>query len=922
MRTKIITVLFVHFLVFGFAQENKDLISLSFENAKRIDVIHTLEEKTNYTFYFVEEWLDQNVISGSFRNAALSDVLGFIFEKTNLNYFILNSKSIILTQNRVVYSELPPNFFGKKEISVDEEKHSPVVNKPIFYSKNSSSREIETETSIIGKENVLDKRKMFTVSGYVTDSKSENTISDVLIFVQNAGSGTVSNGLGYYEISIPKGENELVISSMGFKEIQKKIIAYNDGVLNIAMTENIEELDEVILDGNQNSNVEEAEMGANEISSEETKNIPMVMGERNILKVATTLPGITTAGEGSGGFNVRGGKTDQNLILLDDAVLYNPAHFFGIFQALNPFTTKSIKIYKGSVPAQFGGRLSSVFDITTKDANLKEFQGEASIGPVTNNVALEIPLKENKTAVMLGGRSSYSDWILKSLNEKSLENSKASFFDLVAKFNTKIDNTSEIRGTAYYSKDDFSITSDSMYTYSNRLFSVNWLKKINEKNIGSFSIFNSHYKYNIDYEGVGNSNFAFYYDINEIGLKLNIDYLSSKQHKINYGVSSKKYIVSPGNIDPLGESSDIASLHIAKEQGMESAIYLTDNYEINDKWLVSMGLRYSMFQALGSASPRVYQNNMPKNEETIIDTLSFGKNKIVKNYGGLETRLSGRYLLNKKVSLKMGYNSMYQYVHTLTNNTTMSPIDIWKLSDYNVKPQQSEQIALGIFKNIEGNTYEVSIEGYYKKSKNIPDFKTGAQLLLNENVETEILQGEGKSYGVELLVRKNQGKLNGWIGYTYSRSFLKLDSDFEEEEVNKGDYFPSNYDKPHNLSIVSNLKLTRRFSLSANFEYQTGRPITYPIGNFEYQGSTYTVYSDRNKYRIPDYYRLDLSFNVEGNHKLKKPGHGYWNFSIYNVLGRNNPYAVFFVTKDGDVKAYKSSIFSIPIPTISYNIKF
>src|SRR5690606_36819612 len=323
----------------------------------------------------------------------------------------------------------------------------------------------------------------------------------------------------------------------------------------------------------------------------------------------------------------------------------------------------------------------------------------------------------------------------------------------------------------------------------------------------------------------------------------------------------------------------------------------------------------------GPSEQRIYEDNVPKSEGSLVTTQDYDKNEVIKTYGGPEVRVSARYFLMPDLSIKASYNNAYQYIHTLSNNTTSSPIDTWKLSDYNIKPARGTQYSLGLYKNFEENTYEVSLEGYYKRSQDILDFKVGAQLLLNETIETEVLQGEGEAYGVELLLRKS-GRLNGWIGYTYSRSFIKMDSPYAEERVNNGKYFPSNYDKPHDVSIVANYKFTRRYSISANFVYQTGRPVTYPVGRYTYNNAEYVFYSDRNAFRIPDYYRLDLGFNIEGSHKITQFVHSFWNFSIYDVLGRNNPYSVYFVTTDGEVKAYKTSIFSVPVPTITYNFKF
>ncbi|MBT8272463.1 MAG: TonB-dependent receptor plug domain-containing protein, partial [Bacteroidia bacterium] len=652
------------------------------------------------------------------------------------------------------------------------------------------------------------------------------------------------------------------------------------------------------------------------------KNIPLVLGERDILKVATTLPGISTAGEGSNGYNVRGGKTDQNLIILDNAAIYNPSHFFGIFSAINPFTTGKVDIYKGNIPAEYGGRLSSVFDITTKDADTNAFKGEASIGPVTSNLIVEIPVVEGESGLMLGGRSTYSGWILRALDEESLRNSEASFFDVIGKYNHKINDNNTIKATGYYSKDKFSITSDSIYGYSNRLVSVGWDHKFNDDLRSSVTLTNSEYQFDIAYDGDFNTDFDLNYKNNETELKLKFDQILNDDIALTYGLASKLYAIHPGNFDPLNSDSDLVPIAIRKERGLESAAFVSGSFEVNDELAFDAGLRYSLFGFLGEGVQRIYEPGMPKSEATLIETLEFGNNEFIETFDGIEARLSARYYLTEDFSVKASYNNTYQYIHTLSTNTTVSPTDTWKLSDRNIRPQRAEQYVLGFYKNFDDHNYEVSVEAYYKNYDDILDYKVGAQLLLNETLETEVLQGIGRSHGIEFLVKKNKGRFNGWIGYTYSKTELKLDSEFAEERVNNGDYFPANYDKPHDFNAVINYKMTQRFSFSANFAYQTGRPITYPIGTYMFNNAEYTLYSDRNKFRIPDYFRLDIGFNYEGNHRIKKIGQSFWNLSIYNVLGRNNPYSVYFVTEDGQVKAYQNSIFSIPVPTLTFNFKF
>lgn len=903
---------------FIYGQKEVELIDLHFQSLTKLEVIKKIEEQTNYQFYFVESWLDDTLISGQYEQATLRFILNDIFRDTVINYYISSDKRIILSQNSFIYDSLPIDFFGKIKIeTVADEK-----SKPIFYSEKASAKKTGIETIRIGKESQYSRKKRHTLSGSVKNNITKEPIANLVLTVLNKNINTVTDIYGHYTLNLPVGENTLELKALGIENLKKKIIIYSDGVYNFNLEEDLELLDEVVIDADRDKNVKEAITGITQIQVKNIKTIPLVLGERDVLKVATTLPGISTAGEGSVGFNVRGGKADQNLMLLDNAVIYNPTHFFGIFSALNPYTTGSLDIYKGSIPAQYGGRLSSVFDITTKEGNNKKFSGEGAIGPVTSNLTLEIPVIKDKSSLIIGGRGTYSDWILKALDDESLKRSEASFYDAVVKYNHHINEDNNIETTGYYSKDIFSISSDSTYNYSNLLFSFKWNHNFNEKNKGSIILANSNYKYNIEFDGNANRNFDIGYNVRETEMKLLMHYTPNEKHSIDYGISGKLYNNQPGNIKPRGAASNIIPTDVQDESALESAIFISDNFNINKNLLFNVGLRYSFYAFLGETSQNIYLEDLPKNEGTLVETKDYKKNEVVETYGGPEVRASARYSFSPSFSIKASFNNNYQFIHTLTTNTTASPTDTWKLSDLNIKPQRANQYSFGLFKNINGNTYELSLEGYYKQSENILDYKVGADLLLNENIETEVLQGDGKAYGAEFLIKKNKGKLNGWLGYSYSRSLIKLDSEFNAERVNNGDYFPSNYDKPHDFSLVANYKLTKRYSFSMNFIYQTGRPVTYPVGNYVYNNAEYVFYSNRNEFRIPDYYRLDLGINIEGNHKIKKFAHSFWNISVYNVLGRNNPYSVFFVTEDGKIKAYQSSIFSVPVPTLTYNFKF
>lgn len=902
---------------FSYAQKIDQEISLNFTNKELPEILKEMESITNFKFFFEEDWFGLNKYSGEYSNEKLTIVLEDILKETNINYYIKGER-IILTRGSLIYDRLPKGF-----LEIQEEREIVQENQsadPVFYNENEEQAEV-IETVLIGKENRQSNRSTYRLSGRVVSEKGD-PISGLNILIPNQNKGTVTDINGNFEIRLSKGINILETQALGVDKVKKRLIVYNDGVLNLQLKESFEELSEVLVEANARDNVRTALTGVEKINVAEIKNIPLVLGERDILKVATTLPGITTAGEAASGYNVRGGKTDQNLILLDEGVIYNPTHFFGIFSGLNPFTTGDVSIYKGSIPAEYGGRLSSVFDLNTKTGNKEEFAGEVSIGPVTGNLSLEIPIVDGKSSLIVGGRGTYSDWILNLLEEESLQDSRASFYDVVAKYNHKFNNSDELNVSGYYSNDVFSITSDSLFSYTNRMFSLSYNKFINEKHQGELVLTNSNYDFNLDFESDFGNDFESGYTINESEVKVKMKYFHNNAHTFNYGISGKYYNVSPGNINPGSAESLIEPLSISKERALETAIFIEDSFEVTERLLINAGLRYSFYTAFGPAEINSYEAGLPRNENTITDVETYDSREVIETYGGPEVRISGRYFLTPTFSTKLSYNNTYQYIHTLSNNTTAAPTDTYKLSDNYIKPQRANQFALGLFKNFDNNIYELSLEGYYKTSNNLLDYKVGADLFLNKNIETEVLQGEGEAYGAELLLKKNKGRLNGYLGYTYSRSFIKLEGDFQEETVNNGEFFPTNFDKPHDFSAVLNYKLTQRFSFSANFVYQTGRPVTYPIAKYNFNNSEYVMYSDRNQFRIPDYYRLDLSFNVEGNHKIEKFAHSFWNISVYNVLGRNNPYSVFFVTDSGEVKAYQSSIFSIPIPTITYNFRF
>jgi hypothetical protein len=881
--------------------------------------LNKIESKTNYKFYYIDEWIlsSDEVLNNNFIDTPIEDVLNEIFKNTNLNFFIDNSK-IIITKNSIVYDKIPETQIIEETIEIEKQQKLT----PIFNNKYSNSRKKSDKIIIVGKETKNSKNQYYILSGVIKNIKTNEPLSNIVIRTIDKTSNAVTDINGKFNLKLKNGLNQIETKAINFITEEFNIMMYNNGKIDLDLVESINFLDEVTLTGKEKEVLNTTTTGVTTITSEEIKSVPMVLGERDILKVATIIPGIKSVGEGSSGFNVRGGKEDQNLFLLDDVVLYNPAHFFGFFSAINAYTIKTADIYKGSIPTQFGGKLSSVFDISTKKGNKEKLSGEGGVGPVTSNITVSTPIIKDKSSLLIGGRATYSGWILRSIKKSELQNSKASFYDAIVKYNHILNEKNELETTFYYSDDEFNISTDSLNHYTNSLATVKWKHEMNENTRFVLNLSNSQYKFNIDYQNGANTSFDYGYKLNDSQLQLKFITNFGGKHTFQYGLSSKLYKLDPGNIIGTNPNTIIIPKKLEREKGLESGIYFTDIFKVDEKLTVNIGARISMFNTLGEGSQNIYENGLPKNNATLIETKFYKNYDFIKTYIGFEPRVSAKYSLSETLSLKASYDKTYQYLHLLSSNTTQSPLDRWKMSDLNIKPQSANQFSLGLYKNLKENIYQLSVEGYYKKLNNILDYKVGAELVLNEHVETELLQGKGKAYGIEFLLKKQVGRLNGWIGYTYSRTFIKLNGSFNEEKVNNGEYFAANYDKPHDFSGIFNYRLTKRYSFSANLIYQTGRPITYPVGKYVLGNAEYTLYSDRNKFRIPDYYRLDLGVNIEGNHKVKKLAHSFWNISVYNVLGRNNPYSIFFVTKNGEIKAYKTSIFAIPIPTITYNFKF
>jgi len=684
-----------------------------------------------------------------------------------------------------------------------------------------------------------------------------------------------------------------------------------------------QELAEIVVVAGRQSVVQSTTMGAEKFKPQLLKNIPSAFGESDIMKVVLTLPGVTTVGEASSGYNVRGGATDQNLILFNGGTVYNPTHLFGLFTSFNSDAVEDVELFKSSIPAEYGGRISSVLKVNSKEANMQKFTGSASIGALTSKANLEIPIVKDHVSLLLNARTTYSDWILKQLPEDSgYKNGKANFYDFGGVLTWKLNNMHRLKIFGYMSKDKFSFSSDDSYGYQNRNFSAEWRSILNEKITATLAAGWDHYDYYNDEKAVASMAARLSFGINQLWAKLHIRQRLSERQSLNYGLSVQHYDVQGGKHEGLGDESYIPTKQLQKEKALESAAYIDYEQALTEKLSVSAGLRYAMFNVLGPRDVNIYNSQDLPSAETLLETQH--KTGIFKTYQTPEFRISARYALQDNLSLKAGFNTMHQYIHKVSNTSIMSPTDIWKLSDLNIKPQNGWQMAAGIYYETPDKNYEFSAETYYKHISNYLNYRSSAVLLMNPHLETDVIPTKGKAYGVELQAKKPFGKLNGWVSYTYSRSMLRQDDKRVATPLNNGNWYPSEYDRPHEVKAVLNYKLTERYSFSSNFNYATGRPTTVPAGlYFNNQLGIYLpYYTERNNYRIPDYTRLDLAFNIEPTHRLTAFFHTSFSIGVYNALARKNAYNIYYVTEGSYIKGYKLSVFGTAIPYISLNIRF
>ncbi len=789
--------------------------------------------------------------------------------------------------------------------------------------------------ALFGHFFVLHAQQKFTLSGTVSEATSNESLIGVTIAISELKTGTTTNEYGFYSITLPEGQYQVVVTYLGFQEVVRTINLNKNLKQDFNLTEKAEELQEVVVTEDvERLDIRKPQMSVTSLAAKTIKQIPVVLGEADVIKSLILLPGVTSAGEASSGFNVRGGAADQNLILLDEATVFNSSHLFGFFSVFNPDAIKDVKLFKGGIPARYGGRVSSVLEIFQKEGNSKELKVNGGIGAVASRLLVEGPIQKDRTAFLIGGRASYAHLFLALAGEDN----KAYFYDLNTKINHKINENNSVFLSGYFGRDLFNVSDRFVNVYGNAVGNFRWNHLFSDKLFSNLSLIYSDYYYGLELDFVG---FEWNSGIQNFNLKYDLKHYLNDKFQLNYGINSIYYVFNPGKIVPNSPDSGIVEEQLTKKYANENAAYVDVEHQISENLSIEYGLRVSQFNRFGQDELYIYENNNPVEfdpftlvyrEADPIDSISSSRSETLKSFVNLEPRISVSYNFKENNSIKASYTRLAQYLHLLSNTSSPTPLDVWTPSGPFVEPQLLDQFALGYFRNIKDGTYSLETEVFYKDIQNRIDYIDGANLIANNAIERVILNGQARAYGLEFLIRKNTGRFKGWLAYTLSRSEqrtpgrdLNIDTGRSDLEtgINLGDWYSTPYDKTHDLSLYGSFDLNDKWNFNANFIYQTGQPTNYPIGQFEFEGVNVPYYGLRNKERLPDYHRLDISAILTPKRNRRKKIQSEWVFSIYNVYSRKNAASINFRENEdtGRNEAIRTSIFGI-IPSVTYNFKF
>ncbi len=771
------------------------------------------------------------------------------------------------------------------------------------------------------------KSEKVTVSGYIKDGQSGETLIGATAYLKELGVGTNSNEYGFYSISVPPGSYKLEFSYLGFNTQNQEIDLSKNITLTIELNEESTVISEVVVTAEaEDQNVKKNEMSVNKLDIKTITKMPALLGEVDVIRSIQLLPGVSTVGEGATGFNVRGGGVDQNLVLLDEAPVYNSSHLFGFFSVFNPDAVKDVKLYKGGIPARYGGRLSSILDVRMKEGNSKKLAVSGGVGLIFSRLAIEAPIIKDKASFIIAARRSYIDVLAKPFLSGSLSDSKLNFYDLTLKTNYRVNENNRIFLSGYLGRDVFGFGEDAGFNWGNATTTLRWNHLFSDKLFSNFTAYYSNYDYEIRFGAEDDNSFSWDANIVNYSLKSDVSWFVNPNNLVTFGGQGILYQFSPGNA--VGVSEGITSdFGLPKKYALEAGIFVENEHKINSKLSLHYGLRYSFFNYMGEGKSYEFDTPVVGERKELVSSENHDQWESIQNYGNLEPRFSAKYQVNKTSSVKLSYNRMAQYIHLISNSTASTPVDVWTPSTNNIKPQVADQFALGFFKNFKNNSYVTSTEVYYKSFSNLVDYIDGADLFVNELLEAELLNGTGRAYGLELQVEKKKGKFTGWFSYTLARTERKI------EGVNDNEWFASRFDQTHNFSMTGFYELNKRWTFSANFVLNSGTPATFPTDRIEQQGYIIPNIANkgaRNNVRIPAYHRLDISATLGPKERPGKRYSGEWVFSVYNVYNRRNPFSIFFRQLDENLapgvpietEAVQFSVIGNFIPSVAYNFKF
>ena len=866
-----------------------------------VSVLDSIQSNSSFQIFFLQEWLNDITVEQSYVGQSLKVLIDDLFQGTELSYVLMYPEVLVIVRD--------PSYAKKKQAEIQIARSSG----------------IKIDQIILGSPSVQQANSgNVTITGTVMDWVSGDNLPFTSIQVNDSLRVVSSDSNGKFQFSVPKGNYLLKAKFVDYEDKLIDLLAFDNGDILVELEKEAKQLDEVVVEADREEELSRAKIGKTVLTVKEMKYTPSFLGEVDLVRQVQNLPGVTTVGEAATGFNVRGGSVDQNLILYDGLPVFNSSHVFGFLTSFNPDAVENVTFYKGGVPAQFGGRVSSVLDIEAKEGDYEEWSGKAGIGMITSNVSVSGPIKEGETSISASLRSTYSNWLARSVRTDyaDLRESNVFFYDGTVKLTHKFNEDNKLSFTGYSSHDAFKLVGDTTYRWNTNLASVNYDKQYSPDFGAKFTAGISNYDYNVEDENFRTASRLRY---RLTAATTSAKFFKEKEgYKIDFGAHLNYYNFQPGELSPTSDVSNAANFSLDKQNSIELAVFIDDSWEVNDRLTLNAGLRIPFFMSLGAADIYEYDNDDFKQVTGITDTLEFGSFEPIKSYVGLEPRFSMNYKLSETTAFKIGYNRIFQYLHLVTNTTAVTPIDIWQPSGYYFEPQRADQVSAGLFRNSLDNKFGVSVEGFYKHINNLVDFKDGAELTLNDHIETELLQGTGRAYGAELALMKNSGKLTGTLNYTYSRSFRTIGIVGDRNaSINNGLEYPSNFDQPHVINFNWKLEVTKRHFLTGSFTYQSGRPVTIPLSLFNIDNNFVAFFSERNQFRIPDYHRLDLGLVIEGSHNKRRWAKGTWIISIYNAYSRQNPYTVFFGTSDlGIPEPFQLSIIGTILPSISYNLNF